>query len=180
MANNEKRTLNQAKADMDSRVHVLRGTVARGEQAAERLPLVVAQLDATRNYLRTSSVYETARYEDGEMTLDDLEHEVDLLNDDIRCADEAKAELAKAASFYRAYHYVVNGPKIRALKRQITDVEGWIEQWKTHIAILDTETDDVDVAEHDRAYLEYECECAREKLCRLQKEITDLRLVRYM
>ena len=181
MDKSKKRTLSQAKADMDLHVCELRKKVAHGEEAAERLPLVVDQLDATRKYLRTSAVYEVVRYEDGEQTLADLEHEVDLLNEDIKCAEVARGQLVEAERFYRAYHYVVNGPKIRALRRELTEAECWVEQWNDRIRFVDCDTEeDIDKCDQEKAHCEYELACAREKVCILQNKIRDLRNVRYM
>lgn len=177
MGKNKKRTLRQAKADMDLRVQDLRGVIERGEQAAERLPLVVAQFDATQSYA-SNHYYECDGRNKGEPTLDDLESEIGLLSKDIECADAARAELAKAERFYRAYHIVVNGPKIIELQHQIHDAEIWQAHWCRKMQSVATEYPDEDqqLCESSHAEIEYNKACQQVQV--LKQRLTELRIVR--
>ena len=181
MVKTKKRSLRQAKLDMDTRVQGLYDVIARGNAAAVRLPDTMQQLEATQSYLRNSCMYESARYEEGEKTPEDLEHEIDILTQDVYMADKARMELKEAARFYRAYHIVVNGPKIKEVKKQLNAVEYWLEQWQSRIWALDSDTDkDIDERIQEKDIMENEYARAREEACRLQLKLSELRNIKYM
>lgn len=181
MDKGKKKTLAQAKMDMDARVQEIRGVIAQGEQAALRLPEIREQLVATQRYFRSNCMYERASYDEGEPSMEDLECEVEMLQHDIECADAARAELKHAERFYRAYHYVVNGPKIRDLKSKLTAAEYWVEQWQSRIWAVDVDTDkDIDERIKEKEYLQYEYNRAVDYVSELRTQLTDAKNVRYM
>ena len=178
---NKTRTLAVAKAEMDARVRELRGVIACGDASAVRLPSVVSQMDATQRYLRNSCTYESARYDDDEPTLEDLEREVESLRKDVECADIARVELKKAERFYRAYNYVVNGPKIRELKSNLYVAEYWLDQWQGRIWAIDTDTDkDMDERVQEKEYLQCEYNRALDAVNKLRAQLADVRNTKYM
>ena len=174
-------TLMQAKADMDVRVQQLRDVVARGACATKRLPLLREELQATQFYQRTNCMYESIRYQDDEKTPEDLEFEINVWEREVKQADSAKLELTKAASFYRAYHLVVFGPKLRDLRSRLNAAEYWAEQWKNNLLEigLDSEKND-DESIYDKSH--FECEYARvnEEIFKLRAKITEIQNIKYM
>lgn len=181
MAKHTKRSLIQAKIQMDARVQELRGIIARGTESAQRLPAITEQYQATQRYLRSSCMYETPHYEEGEKTPEDLEREIESLERNIGRADSARAELANSARFYRAYHWVVNGPKIRELKKHLTAVEYWVEQYRDQIAAIDFDTDkDIDERMREKEIMEYQHAQAKEQVQQIQSKIKEIQNIKYM
>ena len=177
----KKRTLRQAKLDMDVRVQGLRTVVASGVEAEKRLPALREELQATQRYLRTNSVYESARYEDGEKTPEDLESEIDALETNVVEANVAREELKRAAQFYHAYHIVAFMPKMRELKKRLTAAEYWVEQWKERINNLVLDSDmDIDERLAEKDYLEIEYSKAQDRVQQIQLQIKEIKNIKYM
>lgn len=181
MTRHTKRSLIQAKIQMDARVQELRDIVACGRKSAQRLPMVIEQYQAIQRYLRSSCMYESPHYEEGEKTPEDLEREIESLERNIGRADSARAELSNSARFYRAYHWVVNGPKIRELKKHLTAAEYWVEQFSDQIASIDFETDkDIDERVREKEIMEYQRTQAKEQVQQIQSKIKEIQNIKYM
>lgn len=181
MARHTKRSLIQAKLNMDARVQELRGIIARGTESAQRLPIITEQYQATQRYLQSSCMYESPHYEEGEKTPEDLEREIESLEKNIDRARSAHTELANSARFYRAYHWVVNGPKIRELKKHLTAAEYWVEQFSDQIAAIDFDTDkDIDERIREKEIMEYQRTQAIDRLQQIQSKINEIQSIKYM
>lgn len=173
--------LNKAKELKDARVRVLRGVIDLGRAASYRLPDLKMSLKGLEAYEATNRVSGLDRPEEGEDTVDTLRAKIDCAQSEIAAADKAQIELKEIARFYRAYHIVVYGPKIKELKQQLNAAEYWAEQWQSRIWALDLDTDkDIDERAQEKDIMEYECARARDEVSRLQIKLSELRNMKYM
>ena len=173
--------LNKAKELKDASVQVLRRVVSHGREAARSLPELEKSLAGLMAYEATNRVSGLDKLEEGEETTSTLQDKIDSAQSAILAAEGAVRELKSIERFYRVYNFVVNGPKIRELKRQLADAELWLEQWESRLATigLDAEQDE-DKRDSEKARLECEYECACSEVRRLQNQIAELRNIRYM
>ena len=173
--------LNKAKELKDARVKVLRQVLSDGREASRSLPDLEMSLKGLQAYELTNRVSGLDKPEEGEDTTDMLQIKIDRAHSAILAAESAWKELGAIKRFYRAYHFVVNGPKIRELKRQLTDAELWVEQWESRLATIDLDyEDDTDKRDSEKARLVCECEYAHNKVRKLQNQIAELCNIRYM
>ena len=181
MSRSKTRSLEQAKINMDKRVQELRDALSRGASAGKRLPQLRDELQATQRYLRTNCTCEAAHYDEDERTPEDLEREIESLERDIKDADLAKYELGQVASFYRAYHLVAYGPKLRDLKSRLNAAEYWAEQWQSNMWAIELDTEkDIDECGHEKAHCEYEFIKVSEEICQLRAKIKEIQNIKYM
>lgn len=135
-----KKTLEQAKLEMDKRASELRAIISRPDFTKKEIYTLQQNLANLYQFESLSRSYEPIKYEEGETTPEYLEQQIEQKKHELALqldqAAQAQFELKETASFYRAYNIVIHKGKIIKLEQDLEDAKNWAYQWREEIEKL--------------------------------------------
>lgn len=177
----EKGRLQKAKELKDARAIMLRAMISRGRVASASLPRLYEALRAMDVYEMTNRVSGLDKPDTDEDTADTLRAKIENAQTDVTNANKAAAELKEIERFYRAYHVIMNMPRLKDLRARLSAAEYWVEQYKENINNLTLESDmDIDEQFQERDYLEQEYAKAIDQVNKIHAQINEITNGRYM
>lgn len=171
----KKGRLQKAKELKDARAIMLRAMISRGRVASASLPRLYEALRAMDAYEMTNRVSGLDKADADEDTADTLRAKIENAQTDVANADKAATELKEIERFYRAYHIVMNMPRLKDLRARLNVAKYWTEQWQERINSLALESDmDIDEQFQEKDYLEQEYAKAIDQVNQIQSQINEI------
>lgn len=166
-----KKTLEQAKLEMDKRASELRAIISRPDFTKKEIYTLQQNLANLYQFESLSRLYEPIKYEEGETTPEYLEHQIEQKKRELTLeqAQAAKAtfELKEMEHFYRAYNFMIRKGKIIKLEQDLEDMKNWAFQWREEMNALSVDPEksmDEKIIEHSILMQNYE-----KALCEIEK-----------
>ena len=158
-----KKTLEQVKLEMDKRAGELRAIVSRPSFTEKKIYELRQRQQNLYDWERMSRSYEVIKYEDGEVTPEYLESQIEKNNTELskqlEQAAKATFELKEMEHFYRAYNFMIRKGKIIKLEQDLEDMKNWAFQWREEMNALSVDPEksiDEKIIEHSILMQNYE------------------------